>query len=233
MRVRLSEALVMAGICLLYVVTGKLGLRLAFFNPSATAVWVPTGIALAALLLFAHRVWPAIFVGAFAVNVTTTPSIGTSLGISVGNTLEAAAPRGDAPKGPARNLESVPRRTLVVEDNQDAREALSHLLELDGHEVRQAADGPGAVEEALRWQPEVALIDIGLPGIDGYEVVRRIRMAPAGRRMVLVALTGYGLPEDRQRAREAGFDRHVVKPIDSIKLAEVLALRERDGDRPS
>jgi CheY-like chemotaxis protein len=125
----------------------------------------------------------------------------------------------------------VPRRILVVEDNQDAREALSHLLELDGHEVRQAVDGPSAVEEALRWRPELALIDIGLPGIDGYEVVRRIRTEPVGRGMVLIALTGYGLPEDRQRAQEAGFDRHLVKPIDATKLAEVLAMRERDLTR--
>ncbi|HET7402680.1 MAG TPA: ATP-binding protein, partial [Usitatibacter sp.] len=117
------------------------------------------------------------------------------------------------------------RDILVVEDNADARETLQRLLELAGHAVRTAGDGVAGLQAALAHHPEVALIDIGLPGMDGYEVVRRIRAAEAetGRHALLVALTGYGLPEDRERALAAGFDAHVVKPVDSQALEELLA----------
>jgi CheY-like chemotaxis protein len=111
---------------------------------------------------------------------------------------------------------------LVVEDNSDAREMLKSLLLLAGHSVHEAEDGPGGVRVALEVEPEVALIDIGLPGCDGYEVATAIRDA-LGARIRLVALTGYGLPEDEQRARGAGFDEHIVKPVDEATLARVLA----------
>src|SRR6266436_3797422 len=113
------------------------------------------------------------------------------------------------------------RRVLVVEDNDDARETLRNLLHLFGHEVYEARDGDTGVEEARRLAPDVALIDIGLPGIDGYEVARRIRAdVPRAR---LVAVTGYGQPDDLERARAAGFDAHLVKPLDPRQLQEVLA----------
>ena len=118
--------------------------------------------------------------------------------------------------------EVVRRRVLVVEDNPDAREMLKSLLSLAGHTVHEAEDGPGGVRAALEMQPEVALIDIGLPGCDGYEVAGAIRKA-LGHKVRLVALTGYGLPEDEQRAKRAGFDEHVVKPVDEATLARVLA----------
>lgn len=115
------------------------------------------------------------------------------------------------------------RRVLIVEDNADAREALRTILELSGHEIYEAADGPGGVEQALALKPDMALIDIGLPSLDGYEVARRIRSAPAGKEIFLIALTGYGQPRDRQLAREAGFDAHLVKPIDFARLSGIIA----------
>jgi len=111
---------------------------------------------------------------------------------------------------------------LLIEDHEDAREAMRALLELDGHAVEAAADGPGGIALLRQSHPDVALIDIGLPGLDGYEVARRIR-ALGGRQPFLVALTGYGQPEDRQRAAEAGFDAHLVKPVDPPELTRVLA----------
>jgi PAS domain S-box-containing protein len=119
--------------------------------------------------------------------------------------------------------QNIRRRVLIVEDNADARESLRTILELSGHEIYEAGDGPGGVEQALELRPDMALIDIGLPSLDGYEVARQIRSAPAGREMFLVALTGYGQPRDRQMAREAGFDAHLVKPVDFKRLSEIIA----------
>ena len=119
---------------------------------------------------------------------------------------------------------ATPRRVLVIEDNEDSRDMLRQLLENAGHEVHDAGDGPQGVDAALRLEPDVALIDVGLPELDGYEVARRIR-AGTRRDMLLVALTGYGLAEDRERALAAGFDLHRVKPIDFEKLFDVLATR--------
>ena len=114
-------------------------------------------------------------------------------------------------------------RILIVEDNADARETLRRLLELQGHRVRVAAEGNTALDALRAAPPEVALIDIGLPGIDGYEIARRVRADRAlGKRILLIALTGYGLTEDRRRTAEAGFDLHLVKPVDYEKLNEAL-----------
>ena len=117
------------------------------------------------------------------------------------------------------------RRILIVEDNADAREALREALEQAGHEIFEAASGTGGVESALANHPDVALIDIGLPEFDGYEVARRIRSASEVRGMILVALTGYGTPEDRRRAEQAGFDAHLVKPLDFARLSDLLTAR--------
>ena len=102
---------------------------------------------------------------------------------------------------------------LVVEDNDDARAALCQLLELGGHRVRAAGDGASGVASALARRPRSCWSTSGCPGIDGYEVARRLRAA-ACRRILLVAVTGYGLAEDRERALAAGFDVHLVKPVD-------------------
>lgn len=115
------------------------------------------------------------------------------------------------------------RRVLVVDDNIDAANTVAELLRLLGHQVSIAHDGLGAVEAALRERPEVVLLDIGLPGIDGYEAARRIRREEAGRSMRLVALTGWGQEQDKERAYQAGFDRHCVKPIGLDHLRNLLA----------
>jgi two-component system, sensor histidine kinase len=120
------------------------------------------------------------------------------------------------------------RSILIVEDNPDARDALRVLLELEGHAVEAAGEGQEALELARAKDPDIALVDIGLPGIDGYEIARRVRARDA-RRPILIALTGYGQPEDRQRATEAGFDDMLVKPVDPGALADMLATLEIPG----
>jgi CheY-like chemotaxis protein len=115
------------------------------------------------------------------------------------------------------------RRILVADDNNDALESLATLLQLSGHEVYTAANGAVALESAEQHRPEVALLDIGMPKLDGYEVARRIRAQPWGQRITLVALTGWGQDSDRRRSHDAGFDSHLVKPLDLDKLTELLA----------
>jgi CheY-like chemotaxis protein len=118
-------------------------------------------------------------------------------------------------------------RVLVIEDNADARAALATLLEIEGYVVEEAADGAAGIEIVRAKRPSVALIDIGLPGMDGYEVARSVRALGAPQPF-LVALTGYSRPEDRQRAMDAGFDTHLVKPVDPTDLAALLS-REIPG----
>jgi signal transduction histidine kinase len=129
----------------------------------------------------------------------------------------------DAPASTDANATpQVRRRILLADDNSDALESLATLLELGGHEVFSAANGALALESAEQNLPEVVLLDIGMPKLDGYEVARRIRAQPWGRSMTLVALTGWGQDSDRRRSGEAGFDSHLVKPLDLDKLTELL-----------
>ena len=114
-------------------------------------------------------------------------------------------------------------RALVVDDNIDDAQTLADLLTLTGHEARLAYDGVAVVAVAVAWCPDVVLLDIGLPGLNGFEVAKRIRREAAHSAMVLVALTGYGQASDRQRAREAGFDHHLVKPADFDEVEKILA----------
>jgi signal transduction histidine kinase/DNA-binding response OmpR family regulator len=117
----------------------------------------------------------------------------------------------------------VRRRILVVDDNIDSAESMAMMLELSGHDVATAHDGLEGVERAKEFRPHVMLLDIGMPKLDGYEAARSIRQEPWGKEMVLVALTGWGQQEDKQRSREAGFDAHLVKPIDFEALEELVA----------
>jgi signal transduction histidine kinase/DNA-binding response OmpR family regulator len=123
--------------------------------------------------------------------------------------------------GPARPAGA--RRILVVDDNADSAESLAVLLRADGHEVRTALDGPAALAISEEFLPEVVVLDIGLPLMDGYEVARRLRARPGLERVDLVALTGYGQPEDRQRGKEAGFDHYLVKPARAETLLELVS----------
>ena len=115
------------------------------------------------------------------------------------------------------------RRILVADDNSDALESLAMVLEIIGHEVRTAPDGDAAVAAAQELQPELILMDLGMPKMDGFEAARRIRAQPWGSKLVLVALTGWGAEHDRRKTQEAGFDRHLVKPVDMETLKKILA----------
>jgi two-component system CheB/CheR fusion protein len=118
----------------------------------------------------------------------------------------------------------------VVDDNRDAADSLAMLLRLKGHDVVVAYDGPSALT-AVTFGPDLVLLDLGMPGMDGYEVARRLRQLPEGRGCLLAALTGWGQEEDRRRTREAGFDRHLVKPVDPVELTALLA-NLSDHQRP-
>jgi CheY-like chemotaxis protein/anti-sigma regulatory factor (Ser/Thr protein kinase) len=115
------------------------------------------------------------------------------------------------------------RRVLVVDDNQDAARSLAMLMSLDGHEVEALFTPEQALQHVQQSPPEVMLLDIGLPGMNGYEVARRVRAMPGGAGIRLIALTGYGQAEDRRRALDAGFDDHLVKPVEPERLQQLLA----------
>jgi CheY-like chemotaxis protein len=130
---------------------------------------------------------------------------------------------GAPPPQPERASHGGGLQVLVVEDNPDAAESMMMLLEVFGHGVRVAPDGESALEMASGEAPDLMLVDVGLPGIDGYEVARRVREAPALRETTLIALTGFGRDEDRDRARAAGFDHHLLKPVDPDALRRMMA----------
>jgi PAS domain S-box-containing protein len=139
--------------------------------------------------------------------------------------------RTESPPVPAPAVEAPPfrRRVLIVDDNVDAAESLSTLLQIDGHETRIAHDGAAAVGAAESFRPDVVLLDIGLPKLSGHDVARQIRAQTWGKEMVLVALTGWGQDEDRHRSWQTGFDHHMVKPVDMATLMRVLASPRGDA----
>jgi PAS domain S-box-containing protein len=128
-----------------------------------------------------------------------------------------------SPRGGGEHHEGPHRRVLVIDDNEDGANSLRDVLELSGHEVQIAHDGPHGIGVAREFRPEIVICDIGLPGMDGYDVARAMRAEADLKGAFLVALTGYALPEDVRRANEAGFDRHVAKPPSIEKLERVLA----------
>jgi CheY-like chemotaxis protein len=115
------------------------------------------------------------------------------------------------------------RRILVVDDNEDSAMSLAMLFKINGDETRMAHDGLEAVERAETFRPDVVLLDIGLPKLNGYEVARRIREQPWGQKMALVALTGWGQKDDREKSKDAGFNAHMVKPVKHAALLKLLA----------
>jgi PAS domain S-box-containing protein len=147
-------------------------------------------------------------------------------------TLEGERPV-EAPVRPLSVKQVVQRRILVVDDNGDAAESLALVLGMTGHEVRLAGDGPSALAAAAEFRPEIVLLDIGLPGMDGYEVARRLRSGDGPRDMSLVALTGYGQDADRERARAAGFDHHLVKPASPEAILAILGPTSRSAGSTS
>jgi CheY-like chemotaxis protein len=118
-----------------------------------------------------------------------------------------------------------PRTVLLADDNSDAADALAELLRLEGHEVHTATHGLQAAEMAIALRPDVVVLDIGMPGLNGYEVAQRIRAQPWGAEPLLVAATGWGQEGDRQKATTAGFDRHLTKPFDPQQLLDLVAGR--------
>jgi signal transduction histidine kinase/DNA-binding response OmpR family regulator len=148
----------------------------------------------------------------------TSEGLGLGSEFTVRLPLAASQAAADV-REPDSTSELPPRRVLVVDDNHDAADSLGMILKLLGADVRVARDGPEALETLQDYDPEVVLLDIGMPGMDGYEVARRIRAQRRGPRPTIVALTGFGQEKDRRDAREAGFDHHLVKPaeIDALK----------------
>jgi PAS domain S-box-containing protein len=142
----------------------------------------------------------------------------------------AGEPPGDAATPGAESLRHAARRILLVDDNADARESLALALTIAGHTVRLGANGPSALAEAAEFQPEVALLDIGLPGMDGFEVARRLRAQSP--RIVLVALTGWGEEGHRRRGRESGFDHYLVKPVSPAEILAVVSSLTPGGAGP-
>ena len=136
-------------------------------------------------------------------------------------------------RGPRRPGNVRRHRVLVVDDNADAANSLARLLaRLYGQDVRVSNDGASALEAAGDFRPDVVLLDIGMPGMDGYEVARRLRSRPGFEQTLLAALTGWGQQSDRRRSAEAGFDRHLVKPVDTEQLESLLAGSARSGPSP-
>jgi CheY-like chemotaxis protein len=129
---------------------------------------------------------------------------------------------GEAAVGPCPG-----RRILVVDDYQDAAETLCRLLKMHGHEVRAARNGSEAIAAALAQRPEFVLLDLALPGMDGYQLAARLRREASCRQAVIIAVTGYGRPEDREQSRAAGINYHLLKPVDLTTLLSVLSQSER------
>ena len=115
-----------------------------------------------------------------------------------------------------------PRRIVVADDNEDSAESFAMLLSFSGHEVRIAHDGAAALDAVRDFRPDVAFLDIGMPGLTGYEVAQAVRAEPWGQEIKLIAVTGWGQPDVRLRARTAGFDRHLIKPIDPAEVDRLL-----------
>jgi CheY-like chemotaxis protein len=151
-------------------------------------------------------------------------------GVDMGSTFtmrfplaEGSAPALDPPAPADSAVPSAGRRILVVDDNVDGAETLAMLLSLSGYETRTAFDGPSALSAAAEFQPHAVFLDIGLPGMNGYEVALRLRALAGLKATRLIALTGWGTEEDQRKSREAGFDAHLTKPVEPAAVDEVLA----------
>ncbi len=165
--------------------------------------------------------------------------VARSAGVGRGSEFTVRLPQqlGDAPAPrvaviPAQAQPVPRRRILVADDNRDAADSLAYMLRMAGHDVRTAYDGQQALDLAETHRPAIALLDLGMPRINGYDTARRLRAA-YGEEMLLVALTGWGQPDDRTRSLSAGFNHHVVKPLDPTTLTRLFAPGERAAERPA
>jgi CheY-like chemotaxis protein len=149
------------------------------------------------------------------------PGRGTEFVVRLPVVVEASVPSTAEPDEPAAPKSLL--RVLIVDDNRDGADSLGMMLKLMGNNAVTAYDGQEGVEMAERFRPDVVLLDIGLPKLNGYETCRRIREQPWGKNIVLIAVTGWGQDEDRRRSQEAGFDHHLVKPVDPRALMRLLA----------
>jgi CheY-like chemotaxis protein len=163
-----------------------------------------------------------------------------SPGLGQGSTFTVRLPRVDARAGPIEKPPSDAtgsvqpplsgRRVLVVDDNKDVAESLANMLQIGGHEIRTAHSGPAALDAARPFNPEVVFLDIGLPGMSGYEVAKRLRKETSLSGAVLVALTGWGSDDVKRMSREAGFDFHLTKPVELTAIERILAQLTADGE---
>ncbi|HET7809643.1 MAG TPA: response regulator [Steroidobacteraceae bacterium] len=119
-------------------------------------------------------------------------------------------------------VQAAPRRIVIADDNEDSAQSFAMLLSFSGHEVKVAHDGAEALDAVRNFRPDVAFLDIGMPVLTGYEVAQAVRAEPWGNEVTLIAVTGWGQPDDKQRAHTAGFDRHLVKPIDPDEVDRLL-----------
>jgi CheY-like chemotaxis protein len=152
-----------------------------------------------------------------------------SAGLGCGSEFTVRLPRralSDMPVAPAKTALPAAacrrRRILIADDNRDSAETLAALLRMEGHEVTSVHDGPVALSVFGELKPDVALLDIGMPGLTGYEVARKMRQSALGSTIKLIAITGWGQDIDKERAYAAGFDLHLTKPVDPHRLAELL-----------
>ena len=136
--------------------------------------------------------------------------------------VASAVPEKAAPGRVAAGSEGPKYRVLIADDNRDVTEVFEIMLTMMGHTVESAHDGIEAVEKAAGFHPDVIILDIGMPGLNGYDAARRIRETDTGKKAVLIAITGWGDAKDKRQSDEAGFNHHLVKPVDPLALAELL-----------
>ena len=158
------------------------------------------------------------------------PSQGSEFVVRLPASTETRAPSKPGTHGSFLQPKQEGRRILVVDDNVDAAVSVVKLLKLWGHDVQTAFSGPEALETARKFRPQIVLLDIGMPGMSGYEVAKQLRAQPEFQSLVITALTGYGQAEDRRRSQEAGFNHHLTKPPDPFALAALLTAPESFGD---
>ena len=159
--------------------------------------------------------------GGTVVATSEVPGKGSEFTLGLPVASETVARESSLPAKPQPKT-GRPARVLIVDDNVDLARGMARILEIHGHHVQIAHDGPAGLDNAKAWRPEFVLLDIGLPGMDGYQIAALLRHDPNTKNAVIIAISGYGQEEDRDRSKQAGFDHHLVKPISSSDLIKVI-----------